>query len=226
MTSSPFAAPGRPEWEEKIAASWQAVLASAPADPGAPEVAADDAGKPQLPASCPKIIVVSGRRRAGKDVAAEHLAATYAGVRNFRFSTAIAPYVNRQLQGTGHRITEHNKTHPPYRQLLEDVGFGLAAADELIWVREVVALAREHLASGAQLVVITGARLPQDLHGAKELGASLWRIVRPGNPDVSTHPVELALDDVPDSAFDEVIVNHVEGDLRPYIQQVEQAIRR
>jgi hypothetical protein len=61
-------------------------------------------------------------------------------------------------------------------------------------------------------VAITDVRFPNEIHGLKSRGAKLVRIVRPGETSLTgaaaTHVSELALDDVPLSAYDYVLDNN------------------
>lgn len=166
-------------------------------------------------------LVLTGRPKAGKDTVAAHLARRYRQVRRLAFSDAIIREVNTMLEdldpGTRHHIHEGNKSHPVYRRLLQDWGIiQRRAHGPHYWVEQVLRQGEALAEQGAELIVITGARSPEDVRRCGEYGAAVWRVDRPAlEPD--PHPVESLLDAVPPGAWDAYLVNR-EGDL-PYLHR-------
>lgn len=194
----------------------------APSEPAA-SVAA---GETLLPADAPRLIGVVGAPHSGKDVIADHMIAHYAGVGRLAFSDVIIAEANRWLEAFGRRIDVETKSDPTYRLLLQTFGVVRRREDEQYWVRQVAARIRTLWSQGARLIVTTGVRAPSDVQLIRDLGGELWRVLRPGySSGAAEHPVERMLDDLPDSDFDQVLINGVEGDLAPYIADIERALR-
>lgn len=192
-----------------------------PGEPGPPVVAGD---RP-LPTSAPRLIGVVGAPHSGKDVIADHLIARYAGVGRLAFSDVIIAEANRWLEAFGRRIDVETKSDPTYRLLLQTFGVVRRREDERYWVDQVASRIRRLWSDGVRLVVTTGVRAPSDSELIRDLGGELWRVRRPGHSsDASMHPIERMLDDLPDSDFDAVLINGVEGDLAPYIAEIERTL--
>lgn len=193
--------------------------------PAAPEPSPVPAGARALPEGAPALIGLVGLPRSGKDLAAEHLAARYAGVRRLAFSEAIVAEANAYLEPFGARIREATKSHPPYRLLLQTFGVVRRREDEAYWVGRVAERIGSALAEGARLVIATGVRAPSDVDLIRRLGGQVWRVRRPGHESVADlHPIERMLADWPDSDFDVVLRNGVEGDASAYLADAEAAI--
>jgi hypothetical protein len=149
------------------------------------------------------------------------LEGTYAGAERLAISDGIIAEVNEYLQGTGHCITQENKSEPPYRRLLQDWGMARSRPNPDYWIDKVLQLADEKFANGSQLVMITGVRRPTEaeaIRGHSYLGGppagQLWRVVRPGNTYSADHEIERMMDDVP---ADVTLNNDREGDM-DYVQ--------
>lgn len=181
-------------------------------------------GTRALPAGCPKLIVAQGEPRAGKDVIASHLRRTYAGVRNVMTSTAIRAECNEYLAPYGHRIVEANKSLAHYRHLLQAWGMARQEENPDYWPQAAIEQVQAAWQGGAKLVVITGLRWPHDAGRYRDIGAEIWRVERPGNPYQSGHYSENGFAGTPDSFFDRVLVNDVEGDLAAFCRVIDQAL--
>lgn len=182
-------------------------------------------GAAHLPASAPRLVGLVGLPRSGKDMAAEHLAGRYAGIRRLAFSDTIIAEANLFLAPFGAVIDEANKTHPPYRLLLQTFGVVRRRERETYWVERVEEAVRAAWQEGARMVIATGVRAPSDVELIRRLDGRLWRVRRPGHESLADlHPIERMLADWPDAAFDRVLLNAVEGDTAAYMAGVEAAL--
>jgi hypothetical protein len=152
---------------------------------------------------------------------AAHLEGTYARSERLAISDGIIAEVNEYLQGTGHCITQENKSEPPYRKLLQEWGMARSRPEPDYWIDKVLELADQKFAAGSQLVMITGVRRPTEAEAIRQhgyLGAEpsgqLWRVARPGNTYSADHEIERMMDDV---EADVTLNNDREGDM-DYVQ--------
>lgn len=164
------------------------------------------------------LLVLVGYPRAGKDTVADYLARTYKGVGRVAFSDGLIAEVNAIFERWSalsaeeeihnpHQIHEGNKSVPMYRKLLQDWGaFQRRAQGASYWVDKALHAANVKGAAGAELVVMTGARSPQDVQACFENHAAIWRVDRPGFA-VPEHELELLLDRVPAGMWDAHLVN-------------------
>lgn len=182
------------------------------------------AGDRALPAAAPRLIVMQGDPRTGKDVAAAHLRAAYTGVAGVRTNTAICAETSDYLRPYGHRVHENNKALAVYRHLLQAWGMARQHEDPDYWPAAAIPQIQRAWQQGARLVVITGLRWPHDAGRYREIGGQIWKIKRPDNPYVASHYSETGFAGVPDSFFDRVITNDVEGDLAPFLARVDAAL--
>lgn len=97
---------------------------------------------------------------------------------------------------------------------------GVRRVDPQAWARHAMRVATSHLdgnASGCtgdyrpSLVVITDGRFRSELAAVREAGGAAWRVRRPETDDravgLAGHASETEIDGIPDSDFDEVIMN-------------------
>lgn len=179
----------------------------------------------RLPAEAPRLIGLVGMPRSGKDLIAEFVCSRYAGVRRLAFSDTIIVEANAFLEPFGAKMEEGNKSHPPYRLLLQTFGLVRRRQQESYWVERVAEAIRAAWAEGADLVITTGVRAPSDVQLIRDLGGQLWRVRRPGHETLADlHPVERMLADWSDDEFDRVLLNQVEGDTRAYLASAEAAL--
>ena len=190
----------------------------------APADTAAAGGDRPLPPCAPRLIVVQGDPRAGKDVVAAHLRATYQAVGSVMTSTAIRAEVNDYLAPYGHRVVEANKSLPHYRHLLQAWGMSRQEEDPDYWPNAAIPQVQAAWAKGMRLVVITGLRWPHDAQCYRAVGGQIWRVERPGNPYQTGHYAEDGFKDTPRTFFDRVVVNAVEGDLAPFHAAIEAAL--
>jgi hypothetical protein len=169
-------------------------------------------GSETLPATSPRLIGISGRPRAGKDAIAEGILSRYKDVDRINFSDMIIDEVNAWLKGTGHRITEDNKSDARYRHLLQAWGMARRAESKTYWTDSVKKRVRDLWNEGSRLVLVCGVRAVSDLEAIEDLGGEHWRVVRPANEYSAEHAIEKQLDDLP-AERQTVIENDSEGDL-------------
>ena len=198
------------------------VLDSTPA-PAADTPPSAGGDRPLAPCA-PKLIVVQGDPRAGKDVVASHLRDTFQGVGSVMTSAAIRGEVNDFLAPYGHRLVEANKSLPLYRHLLQAWGMSRQQENPDYWPDAAIAQVQRAWRQGLRLVVITGLRWPHDAQRYRDIGGQIWRVERPGNPYRTGHYSEDGFKDIPRSFFDRVLVNGIEGDLRPFKAAIEAAL--
>jgi hypothetical protein len=218
------------ETRADIVAAVSDVIAMTPS--GAFEAASSFSSNQQV--NLQGVIGVCGKPRAGKDVIADYLTATYQGVARFAFSDTIKMEANEFLSQISdaadgrdvqyHHITDANKSIPEYRHLLQAWGISRLAEDPHHWTKAVKRSVLRAQAEGARLVVVTGARMPTDVDVIHEVGGRVFRAIRPGNDYVAEHAVEAGLDGVPDSEFVDVF-NAVEGSLAAFHENIEAVLR-
>ncbi len=205
------------------------------ADAG-PTTIAPAGGSAPLPSTAPRLLGVCGLPHAGKDVIADYLDGTYAGIRRMAFSDAIIAEVNAWAEPLGRRITLASKSRPTHRTLLQQWGLGRRLEDRRYWIEPLGRRVQETFASGAQMVIVTGARVaitPEtaaintlDIESLQVLGGEMWKVDRPRNPYVADNPVEAGLPYVPESCFDAVVLNDREGDLEHYHREIHRTLLR
>lgn len=199
--------------------------ATGPRPASGPVPTAPAPGAETLPAGAPRLIGLVGMPRSGKDLAAEHVAARYTGIRKLNFSETRIAEANAFLAPFGAVIDEGNKSHPPYRLLLQTFGVVRRRERETYWVDRVAEAVTSAWADGARMVIATGVRAPSDVELIRSMGGRLWRVRRPGHESLADlHPIERMLADWPDSRFDCVLLNAVEGDVSAYMAAVEAAL--
>lgn len=182
-----------------------AVLAREPLPPG--HVRIQREGRRDLPDTCPPLIALYGKKRAGKTTLADMLARRYAHVRALSFSYPIIQEVNRVLAGSGHMLTDANKADADYRYLLQAWGQARRLERRSYWCDLLASEIRAAWTDGCRLVLAAGLREPYELEMITRLGGETWKIVRPSSALEDAHPIETALDHVPDDFFARVIVN-------------------
>lgn len=120
------------------------------------------------------VIALVGRRRSGKDAAADALLAAVAGAVRLNFSDPVIAELEREL---GVQITPENKGE--YRDALQALGRRRRQQEPGYWTRQLsvaIAEARRH----AALVVVCGAREDSDMALMSSFGAYVIMVRRPG----------------------------------------------
>jgi hypothetical protein len=178
-----------------------------------------------LPKKMPSVIGIYGDPRSGKDVTADYLQAKYQKVKRTAFSDAILPEVNQFFTklGSEHQIDAGNKSEQMYRKLLQAWGIARPDQDPDYWVKKVKQYVDQQLDSKqAELVIVTGIRLPPDIDFIRSLGGHVWKIYRPGNDYQADHQVENQLNEI---VPDRLINNGIEGDLSFYESDIVRTVR-
>lgn len=195
---------------DDLLAALAAVYRLEPQDPGQRR-RKHSFGKP-LPADAPSILGVGGKRRTGKTTVADLIERRYAGAVQVGFSAGIIAEANTYflLHGLKHHLTDENKIHPVYRQLLQAWGQAGRALDRGYLSRRMIETAETLLNEGHSIVIASGLREPDEIEAIHGADGQVWRVVRPGlkpETDADFNKNETALDEVPDEVFDAVIVN-------------------
>jgi hypothetical protein len=202
----------------------EATLATNPTPAGEQEKLITTSGLP-LPAQAPRLVGVVGKPRVGKDVIAQHCERRYRGVVRCASSDCIIAEVNQLLAPTPHRIGEQNKSDPHYRHLLQAWGNAREQLDPYYWADQMERRINALWSAGARLVFYTGVRTPEAVALIRRLGGKLWKAHRPGVTYQAEHASEQKLDHLTDADFDAIIINPVEGDLEPYLANIERALK-
>ena len=165
-------------------------------------------------------IAFTGKMRAGKDTAADHLRNQFGG-KNLKFADPLY-----EMQREIYRIA--NLSHPVGtrdRLLLQFLGteWGRKTIDQNIWIN-VMAHTLETEPKDQNLF-ITDCRFVNEFNLLKSKGFVLVRIKRPLEDRIRAgainleHESETSLDEVPDSCYDYVLEN--DGSLQDYYAKVE-----
>lgn len=148
------------------------------------------------------IVGFAGRRRSGKDTAAQVL--VQAGFERVLFAGPLKNMIRCLLreQGVPDDVTEamiegHLKETPsPFlngrsaRHAMQTIGteWGRELIDENLWVDATMRAARQH-----RRVVITDCRFPNEVAAIKAAGGTVVRVTRPWT-STDTHPSEALID--------------------------------
>lgn len=176
-----------------------------------------------LGSGAPKLIGISGRPRAGKDTIADSVLARYRNVRRINFSDLIIDEINDWLAGTGHKLTEGNKSDPAYRLLMQAWGMARREEDPNYWTDSIKRTIENYWDSGTDLVLVCGVRALSDLEAIEELGGEHWRVVRPANAYQAEHEIEKQLDELPPER-QTVFINDSEGNPGALHEKVYQTL--
>lgn len=189
---------------------------------------AESPGTHELPQAMPSLLALHGARRCGKTSMAEFLERRYKDVVQLGFSTPMIHELNGYLAFSGHVVDDVNKADPDYRYLVQMWAQARRFEDAGYWSQPLVSACQEELARGARLVLMPGLREQIEKDAVESLGGEVWKIVNPNLPDdsrsaASRHPIERALDHLPDSAFARVVVNDA-PDLLGWCRIVEEIV--
>jgi hypothetical protein len=164
------------------------------------------------------VVGVSGRPQAGKDVFADYILATYAGVTKINFSDPIIDEVNSWLLPQQRQITASNKSRPACRKLLQAWGRARRNENEQHWVDTVKGRVLSAL-QDYSLVIVAGVRALSDLELIEALGGVCIRVERPDNPYSAEDAIETALDDQVGRML--TLQNPQQGNLAAYHGNIE-----
>jgi hypothetical protein len=171
-----------------------------------------------------KLIGVTGFARAGKDTVGSILTREQDYVR-FAFADPIKKMVADMLEMSLHRLEElkdHQLNHldgltPRYLMQTLGTEWGRDMIHKDLWVR----LLREKIVLHADLepstnIVVTDVRFPEEVAMIRELGGSIWKVVRETEGPVMPHESEAYVDSI---EADEDLLN-ITGDLSMLHTQV------
>lgn len=186
-------------------------------------------GTKPLPALLPHLIAVHGPKRSGKTSMADFIQQRYQGVAQLGFSAPMIAEVNDYLAPLGHVLDDDNKAHPNYRYLLQMWAQARREEQADYWLKPLVDACRRELASGARLVLMPGLREPIEKEAVESLEGEVWKVVNPRLPvteadHTSRHPIERALDDLPDEAFARIVVND-KPNLLDWCREVDRVLK-
>jgi hypothetical protein len=193
---------------ERLLQALAAVLAMEPLPPHV--VGHEHLGTHPLPAGMPKLVALHGKKRCGKTSMAEFLEERYQGVVQLGFSAPMIVETNEYLAPFGHVIDDVNKADPRYRFLLQMWAEARRVEDPNYWVGPLSQACQAALETGARLILMPGLRELLEKDTVEALGGEVWKIVNPNLPpedEARQHPIETALDHLPDEAFAKVLVN-------------------
>lgn len=142
----------------------------------------------------PCAIGLVGRARAGKDTAAEVLAVEF-GFEVVRFADPLkliaADLFGLSLDDVHGRGIDREAVLPEWglsiRQILQRLGTEVGRSlHPDVWVR----YAARRIAASRAPVVVPDVRFANEVQALRALGGVVWRISRPGGPEVAPHPSE------------------------------------
>lgn len=165
------------------------------------------------------VLGLAGRKKVGKDSAADYLVERYNKSIKINFSDPILEEVNEMLAVHNMKIDPSNKE--PYRRLLQEWGELRREEDEDYWNRKVEANIDRAIKSGRKLVLVCGPRAIPEFHMVKERGGELWKIIRPAWEAKDPNITEQILDDY--ANYDRYILN--DASMSRFHAKIEQALK-
>jgi hypothetical protein len=173
-------------------------------------------------------IATTGYPGAGKDVASDYMQLIYQPVRRLAFSDVMIIEANAWLASeplvAHHRIHTGNKSHLPYRRLLQLSAMLRREEQAHYWTEKLGAIVREWQAEPDRpFISMAGARAETDLELVTgELGGQKGRVYRPNDPNpLPDAPIERQLDHLTPADYDFTFLNDREGDIPHYLRQVD-----
>lgn len=194
--------------------------------------------EPHRSGDLPRLVGITGKKRAGKDTFAKGLLER--GFQRFAFADplkdaalALDPLIRfeddeaslalltfepgryERLSAVVDRLGwEDAKTIREVRRTLQNFGVGIRDLDEDFWVRPLASA----LETAEAPLVVTDVRFPNEAEEIHRLGGFLLRIVRPDLESTDQHASETALDDYP---VDAEVHNHGADALTEFARTVE-----
>lgn len=179
-----------------------------------------------------KIVAFSGKRRAGKDLAATALVdlgyekiALAEPLKMFLGDVLGLPEGDARLWGPSQRREEIiPSVGRSVREMLQTLGteWGRDSVHPDVWINF---LLRRCEQDRAYKFVVTDVRFPNELVRIKEVGGKVIRIRRPSvemDDAASHHASETSLDGMPDDAFTHVIIN--DGTHAEFVEKVRRVV--
>ena len=162
-----------------------------------------------------KIVVLSGKMRAGKSYIANHLIENYGYTR-----ISLAAPLKQEIRDLGFSETDIFDKPPWMRQLMIALGCARREVQPSYWIDRAMAAMIRHTDAGRDLFVVDDCRFSNELEAfktLKELHHEVFfaRVVRHGGPEPLDDPSETELDEY--EGFDAYIVAR-SGDLANLIE--------
>lgn len=160
----------------------------------------------QEPSTLPAFIGLNGYAQSGKDTVAAFLVAEY-GYRRIAFADRLKNFVVALFPSIAETVNdaggdwEKAKEDPNVRRVLQ--GVGETARKEIfesVWITAAFSSIRE-----GERIVVSDMRFPNEADALAAIGATLFRIERPGTKPINNHVSETALDRY--DGFHAVLVN-------------------
>lgn len=141
-----------------------------------------------------KVIVLSGKMRAGKSYIADHLIENYGYTR-----ISLAQPLKQEVLDLGFTTNDVLDKEPWMRQLLIALGQARRAKQPTYWIDRALASMIRHTDEGRDLFVVDDCRFINELEAFKDLKAlhhqiTFARVTRVGGPEPLNDPSETELD--------------------------------
>ncbi len=148
------------------------------------------------------IIGLAGRKKVGKDTAADYFVDTYKGAIKINFSDPILEEVNTMLAVHDLQVDPDNKE--PYRRLLQEWGELRREQDEDYWNKKIEKRIDRYIRNKKKLILVCGPRAIPEFEMVRVRSGELWKIIRPLKT-ADVHKTEQSVDAY--GSFDRYILN-------------------
>jgi hypothetical protein len=161
---------------------------------------------PENLSTLPQFVGLSGYAKSGKDTVAAFLVAEY-GYRRIAFADRLKNFVLALFPSVAEAMNEVGgdwekaKEDPEVRRMLQAVGESARThIDPDVWINAALGSV-----GNDDRIVVSDMRFPNEADALAAIGATLFRIERPGTKPVNNHVSETALDRY--DGFHAVLVN-------------------
>lgn len=169
------------------------------------------------------ILGLAGRKKTGKDTAADYLVEKYSGVVKINFSDQIIKELDTMLAAQGLSVDLENKE--PFRPLLQEWGEFRRSQDEDYWIQQTGNLVDQAVKDKKKLILVCGPRSIPEFEMVHIRGGELWKIIRPAleaeqKMEESTNITEEILDRY--SKFDRYLLN--DSSMERFYEKVDKTL--
>ena len=167
------------------------------------------------------IIGLSGKKGTGKNTVATMIAALSGlRVKELAFADPLKEEVAKATGNTVKYVNEHKEN---FRLILQGWGtdYKRKLVDDSYWLNKMGVMIHNAINDGAEIIVITDVRFPNEYNYINKIGGLLCRVSRPLE-SIDNHPSETALDKVHN--WHHIILNT--GTLEELRPQVEELITK